>query len=129
MFIAEGGPDCLKEKQEEIQACANKTLNKHFGGNDLPSLESLPLLIFESKECNDIKHLQDCIVHELQQCADPTPSNIVESLFKFIIKMTPCAQILKADTKNSNSGVNNVALLSPPILLLITFITYLFNKL
>lgn len=42
-----------------------------------------------------IDTLQKCSVIKLEACSDPTPANIVESLFDFIKKTTPCGGILK----------------------------------
>lgn len=41
-----------------------------------------------------MERLQGCLVRELEKCQDPTPGNIVDSLFNFIIKVTPCNNLL-----------------------------------
>lgn len=38
--------------------------------------------------------LQACVVKELENCADPTPANLVDSIFNFVKKVTPCQTIL-----------------------------------
>jgi hypothetical protein len=37
--------------------------------------------------------LQKCVVEALETCSEPTPANIVDSLFNFVRKMTPCAKL------------------------------------
>lgn len=41
-----------------------------------------------------MNNLQHCIVKELEKCSDPTPGNIMESIFRFIKKVTPCETLL-----------------------------------
>lgn len=99
LFIAAGGPDCFQSKQQEIQDCANATFGSYIPTTDpttgaLPTLNSLPSLIFDDKECTDMNNLQDCVVRELEKCSDPTPANIMESIFRFIRKVTPCERLL-----------------------------------
>jgi hypothetical protein len=36
--------------------------------------------------------LQICVVKALETCSEPTPANIVDSMFNFVRKMTPCAK-------------------------------------
>jgi hypothetical protein len=36
--------------------------------------------------------LQVCVVKALETCSEPTPANIVDSMFNFVRKMTPCAK-------------------------------------
>jgi len=36
--------------------------------------------------------LQKCVVKALETCSEPTPANIVDSMFNFVRKMTPCAK-------------------------------------
>jgi len=36
--------------------------------------------------------LQKCVVKALESCSEPTPANIVDSMFNFVRKMTPCAK-------------------------------------
>ncbi|KAL2731373.1 27 kDa hemolymph protein-like [Vespula squamosa] len=99
LFIAAGGPDCFQSKQQEIQDCVNTTFGSYIPTADpatgaMPTLESLPSLIFDDKECTDMNNLQHCIVRELEKCSDPTPGNIMESIFRFIKKVTPCETLL-----------------------------------
>lgn len=49
MFVAEGGKECLEQRKESLQDCANKTL-----GSRVPtdiSVSTLPLLLFDKQQC------------------------------------------------------------------------------
>ncbi|XP_032680817.1 27 kDa hemolymph protein-like [Odontomachus brunneus] len=116
LFIAAGGPECFQAKQQAVQDCANKTLSGYIPKSDpsgLIGLESLPRLNFESKECTDMNNLQACVVKELETCTDPTPANIVDSIFNFVKKVTPCENILNAQsaaaTADGTSGAPRVS--------------------
>ncbi|XP_011152994.1 27 kDa hemolymph protein isoform X2 [Harpegnathos saltator] len=103
LFIAAGGPECFQSKQDAVQDCANKTLSGYIPKNDLSGsgligLENLPNLNFGNKECTDMSNLQACMVKELETCTDPTPANIVDSIFNFIKRVTPCENLLNAQS-------------------------------
>jgi len=93
MFVAEGGFECVDEHKEGLQACANKTFSNKIP-NDL-SINNLPLFTIGETECADMLNLQQCAVTELEKCKDNTPANLVEALFKFIRRATPCGAMPK----------------------------------
>ncbi|KYN37802.1 Interferon-related developmental regulator 1 [Trachymyrmex septentrionalis] len=113
LFISAGGPECFESKTQEVLDCANKT----FGNvSTSPKLdfpfgsESFSAWEFSPKECSlsvreeetyvclmhyrDINKFQTCVVAELEKCPDPTPANIMDSVFNFIKRATPCGNIL-----------------------------------
>ncbi|XP_014475442.1 PREDICTED: 27 kDa hemolymph protein-like [Dinoponera quadriceps] len=101
LFIAAGGPECFQAKQQAVQDCANRTLSGYIPKTDpsnILGLESLPSLAFGNKECTDMNNLQACMVKELETCPDPTPANIVDSIFNFIKRVTPCENLLNAQS-------------------------------
>lgn len=109
MFIAEKGPECFTDKQDQITDCINATFHTYIP-NETPSLDNLPNLILTEKECHDMDKLQICIVKELTQCEESTPANLVESLFKFIKNETPCVNHTIVTSSNPNSSeVNRVS--------------------
>lgn len=109
LFIAEGGPECIQEKGEEIQSCLNSTVGSNY--NITPnnfSVDSIPEISFGEKECKQMQNLQKCVVSSLETCSQPTSANIVESLFNFIRKATPCKKYdnpVEAKKPNSASGL------------------------
>lgn len=46
----------------------------------------------------EMNNLQACVVKELETCTDPTPANIVDSIFNYIKKVTPCEGVLNAQS-------------------------------
>lgn len=48
--------------------------------------------------------LQTCVVKELEKCSDPTPANIVDSIFNFIRRVTPCQNLITVQ----NAAVSNL---------------------
>ncbi|XP_050443838.1 27 kDa hemolymph protein-like [Adelges cooleyi] len=107
LFYSEGGPDCLMDKQEAIQHCLNTSFSKYSPSGDVNSLSNLPAFKFEEDQCKSMGELQTCVVAELTKCGEPTPANIVDSLFEFIRRSTPCSQYKSAQIqKSSSSSVN-----------------------
>jgi Protein of unknown function (DUF1397) len=94
VFIAEEGPECFSSKQEALQDCYQETMGK-YTNDDLPTLENLPSLIIKEENCRDMDKLEECVVKQLETCKESTPANLVEALFRFVRKETPCAQFVK----------------------------------
>ncbi|XP_038210246.1 27 kDa hemolymph protein-like isoform X2 [Zerene cesonia] len=104
LFISENGPECIQEKQEEIQQCFNTTLGSGFNINAGSfTADNIPKIVFGEKECKQYTELQKCVVTSLETCSAPTSANIVESLFKFVLKGTPCKDIV-VEGKGANSA-------------------------
>lgn len=92
LFIAEKGPECFLEQKNDLIACFNNTFTGYVPET---TLTSIPKLVLGPKQCEDFTKLQNCMVRELEQCDESTPANLVESLFRYVKKGSPCA---------SNSG-------------------------
>ncbi|KAF5287541.1 hypothetical protein FQR65_LT12212 [Abscondita terminalis] len=88
MFLAEGGLECVKSKSAELEECANKTLSNRIPKNF--ALSSLPLLVLNNDGCKDYHNLQTCVVHTLETCKDHISANLVDAIFKFVRRSTPC---------------------------------------
>jgi len=93
VFIAEAGPECFSAKQDALQNCANSTMGKYF--NNIPiSAENATAVassfVIDQEHCWDMDKLKHCVVHELEDCSESTPANLMEALFKFVRKQTPC---------------------------------------
>lgn len=104
LFIAEEGPECFTSKQEDLESCFNTTMGKYFGG-EMPTIDNLPTLIIKEDNCRDMDKLEGCVVKELEKCKESTPANLVEALFRFVRKETPCAQYTKPKPTKSDAGV------------------------
>ncbi|KAJ8731816.1 hypothetical protein PYW08_014546 [Mythimna loreyi] len=109
LFIAEGGKECFEDKQELIQNCFNST----FDSETQDSLKNITdtgefQLEFKEKQCDQMTTLQKCVVKVLEECPKPTSANIVDSLFNFIRKGTPCKQFTKEE-KNAPGSASGLA--------------------
>lgn len=134
MFIAEGGFECISEQQDAIQVCVNETLGKRIP-SEMPTIDSMPLFVIDKEQCNDLSALQTCVVKKLEDCSEPTPANIINSLFDFIKKATPCSKLTAGDNpktggknpKSAQSSPNmaSTALLSTTVMVTATlFVRY-----
>jgi hypothetical protein len=57
--------------------------------------------------CRDMADLQKCVVKALETCTEPTPANIVDSMFNFVRKMTPCAKLKFDNQRAGYTGEKN----------------------
>lgn len=80
----------------------------------------------------DMTSLQACVVAELEKCSDPTPANIMDSIFNFIKRVTPCENLLNAqsaaatDPQSSSStsqmdAVSTITILSTVLSLIASY--------
>jgi len=109
LFIAEEGPECFNSKVDELQECFNTTMGKYFG-NEMPTMDNLPTLIIKEDNCRDMDRLEACVVKELELCKESTPANLVEALFRFVRKETPCVKYSKPSKAGSKSGAKRVSI-------------------
>lgn len=63
------------------------------------SIDQLPTLIIKEENCHDMDKLEECVVKELETCKESTPANLVEALFRFVRKETPCVKYAKTGAK------------------------------
>lgn len=103
LFIAEEGPECFESKRDDLYNCFNKTMGKYVN-NEMPSLENLPTLVIKEENCLDMDKLEECVVNELEKCKESTPANLVEALFRFVRKETPCVK--KKVSVNSSENLH-----------------------
>lgn len=47
--------------------------------------------------------LEECVVTELGKCGEPTPANIIQALFEFVRRSTPCSKFQNAKLGNSSA--------------------------
>ncbi|XP_012257970.2 27 kDa hemolymph protein-like [Athalia rosae] len=113
MFIAAGGPECISSKQTALDTCMKDTVANYLPAanstSGTPGLPNLPSFVLGIKECTDISRLQTCAVKVLEDCEDPTPANVVDALFTFVKKVTPCENLLKGQpspTADNHRGGN-----------------------
>lgn len=107
LFIAEEGPECFQSKKDSLVDCFNKTMGKYVK-HEMPTLENIPTLVIKEENCLDMDQLEECIVYELEQCKESTPANLVEALFRFVRKETPCG-VKKAKQSQNSAGFAKVS--------------------
>ncbi|XP_011061018.1 PREDICTED: 27 kDa hemolymph protein-like isoform X1 [Acromyrmex echinatior] len=118
LFISAGGPECFESKTQEILDCANKTFGNNVSKLDFDGFplgfENFSGWEFNPKECRNVNKLQSCVVTELEKCPDPTPANIMDSVFNFIKRVTPCENILaeSAAATGTQSSASHVGALT-----------------
>lgn len=94
LFIAEEGPECFADQKDALIDCVNGTMSGYLRDDSAPAAsEGLPKLVMGKKQCDEMSSLQECMVQALEGCKESTPANLVESLFKFVRRETPCANI------------------------------------
>ncbi|CAG9560667.1 unnamed protein product [Danaus chrysippus] len=86
MFIAEGGPECFRDKASAIESCTTgiKSILSNFD-------EAKKLKLAD--QCKKVDELTSCVVKALEECDTPTPGNMAESLFRYIRKDSPCKDV------------------------------------
>jgi Protein of unknown function (DUF1397) len=78
-------------------------MGKYFDG-EMPTLETLPTFIIKDEHCHDMNRLEVCVVKELEKCKETTPANLMEALFRFVRKETPCKDIKPKSGKNDGNA-------------------------
>ncbi|XP_016972229.1 27 kDa glycoprotein [Drosophila rhopaloa] len=106
LFISERGPECIESQKDNIQQCVNSTFSEYLNFSDLEDnrIKSIPKLTVGQKQCDEMLTLQSCVVSRLEQCADITPANLVESMFNFIRNQTMCRDNQKSPLVAEASG-------------------------
>lgn len=71
--------------------------------------------------------LQKCVVKALETCSEPTPANIVESMFNFVYKMTPCAN--KPESGEITTGSATTTTVTGQTVIASIFVAFITKKL
>ncbi|KAL9883840.1 27 kDa hemolymph protein [Glossina fuscipes fuscipes] len=122
LFIAEKGPECLQANRDAIQNCFNNTFASYVPTEGLETVKSLPKLVLNAEQCEDIYRLETCIVQKLETCEEITPANIIESLFRFMKNETICRN---SGPHRLVSGNTNTLSISSSIILSVSLLQLL----
>ncbi|XP_017062370.1 27 kDa glycoprotein [Drosophila ficusphila] len=92
LFLAEKGLECIESQKDNIHQCVNNTFAEYLNFSDQQNnrIKTIPKLTVGQKQCDEMLALQSCVVSKLEQCANITPANLVESMFNFIRNQTLC---------------------------------------
>ncbi|XP_062533975.1 27 kDa hemolymph protein-like [Armigeres subalbatus] len=104
LFIAEEGPECFEEQKQPLIDCFNTTMKGYLDEPTPKASEGLPKLVMGKRQCDDMDKLKDCFVRVLEDCRQSTPANLVESLFKFVRRETPCANFTTPQSSRHSTG-------------------------
>ncbi|XP_050342938.1 27 kDa hemolymph protein-like [Nymphalis io] len=85
LFIAEGGPECIQEKVNEVRECGMKLKENFKSAEDFKKMNL-------AEKCTKFDDFSSCAVKALEGCSTPTPGNMAESLFRFVRRGSPCAK-------------------------------------
>lgn len=106
MFVAEGGVECIQSKKTELQDCLNSTFSSRVSNNDTSMPLMLPIVLFDSQDCNDFQKFRTCVGKALETCKESTPANLVDAFFKFTKKILPCnVTLTESDGKGSANNI------------------------
>ncbi|XP_017114454.1 27 kDa hemolymph glycoprotein [Drosophila elegans] len=89
LFIAEKGPECLTDSRDGIANCLNASFASYLPKEFSPEW-NLPQLVLGPKQCVDLYEFETCTVNLLEKCEVITPSNIVESMFRYVRRESSC---------------------------------------
>lgn len=93
LFIAEQGPECLQQSRDGIGNCFNATFSGYLPKELTPNWTSgsdLPHFVLGPSQCLDLYEFETCTVKILERCENITPSNLVESLFRYVRRESSC---------------------------------------
>ncbi|KAH8339582.1 hypothetical protein KR074_012285 [Drosophila pseudoananassae] len=93
LFIAEQGPECLLQSRDGIGNCLNSTFGSYLPkqlSQNWTSGSDLPNLVLGPSQCLDLYEFETCTVKLLERCENITPSNLVESLFRYVRRESSC---------------------------------------
>lgn len=130
LFIAEEGPECLESNKENISNCMNATFSAYLPKEGEPALQEIPELVLGPKQCIDLRDFEECVLNYLEQCNEITPSNVIESLFRFVKNETKCQQEIDRvaeELKAKNPG--SLLKLSGVVVMLMSALSLLWAKL
>ncbi|KAH9644916.1 hypothetical protein HF086_014404 [Spodoptera exigua] len=106
LFIAEGGKECFQDQQDGIQECFSTVFDNKTQAN-IQNISVSGIMELEFKKC---------MVSTLEKCPKPTSANILDSLFNFIRKATPCKQFIKEEKKGAPGSATGLAVTATTLL-------------
>lgn len=99
LFIAEEGPECLEQHKDNVGSCLQKTFGHYMPASLNVSQLEIPDLVLGPKQCVELHEFEGCVVRHLESCDNTTPSNIVESMFRYVRKASTCQEAINRVTR------------------------------
>ncbi|KAH8387358.1 hypothetical protein KR093_006589 [Drosophila rubida] len=105
LFIAEEGPECLEQHKDNIGTCLQNTFGHYLPSELNVTRLELPELVLGPRQCVELLNFENCVLHHLERCNNITPSNIVESMFRYVRRESNCQQIINRETRESSAAL------------------------
>ncbi|XP_016986470.1 27 kDa hemolymph protein [Drosophila rhopaloa] len=112
LFIAEQGPECLTQSRDGIAECFNASFAGYLP-KEFSTEWNLPQLVLGPKQCVDIYNFETCTVNLLEKCEVITPSNIVESMFRYVRRESSCQPHIDRAKRQHRSAAPSEAVSGP----------------
>ncbi|KAH8394398.1 hypothetical protein KR222_002311 [Zaprionus bogoriensis] len=111
LFVAEQGPECLEQHKTNVGDCIQKTFGHYLPSELNVTALELPELVLGTKQCIELNEFKQCVVRHLETCDNVTPSNVIESMFRYVLKESSCQQAVNRVTREGaelRSGASSV---------------------
>lgn len=105
LFIAEQGPECLEQHKDNVGTCLQNTFGHYLPSQLNVSQLEVPELVLGTKQCVELHDFEACVVRHLETCENITPSNIVESMFRYVRKESSCQQAVNRVTRERGEAL------------------------
>ncbi|EDW00193.1 27 kDa glycoprotein [Drosophila grimshawi] len=105
LFIAEEGPECFQQHKDNVGSCLQTSFGHYLPSQLNISQVQLPDLVLGPRQCTELHDFESCVVRHLETCSNITPSNIVESMFRYVRKESNCQQVIDRVTRESNEAL------------------------
>lgn len=85
-----------KEKEKEIQACAEGIFTKYFSDEEADAdkyIEKVFNLLTKEEDCIDLVNFESCVASVFNDCTNKLPIEVGRDLLRSVIEQTPCRSI------------------------------------
>ncbi|KAH8274340.1 hypothetical protein KR044_003230 [Drosophila immigrans] len=106
LFIAEEGPECLEQHKDNIGTCLQNTFGHYLPSELNVTQLELPDLVLGPRQCNELHDFEVCVLRHLEKCNNITPSNIVESMFRYVRRESNCQQSINREIRESSEALS-----------------------
>lgn len=81
-----------KEKEVEIEACAESIITKYFSDDEDEDkfIEKLLNLLTKEEDCIDLVSFESCVASVFKGCTNKFPIEVLHDLLQSVIEQTPC---------------------------------------
>ncbi|XP_034476726.1 27 kDa glycoprotein [Drosophila innubila] len=105
LFIAEQGPECLDQHKGNVSTCLQNTFGHYLPSQLNVSQLVLPDLLLGPRQCVELHDFETCVLRHLETCDNITPSNIVESMFRYVRRQSDCQQTINREIRDHSEAL------------------------